>query len=256
MNKDFEQTYHEIEESYWWFVTRRSLVRELVRRAAPDRKSAILEIGCSGGPLLQMLQSDGYDHLTGIDISPEAIQLCRRRKLENVRVMDALQPDFAPASFDVIVASDVLEHLADAPGALEAWHALLRPGGTLIVFVPAFMMLWSGHDEVNQHFYRYRAAELATLAQSCGYEVRRKGYWDFLLFLPITIIRLASRFFGRVTNKAPSGDLKPLPRPVNALLISLLRLENWLLLAGANYPWGLSAMVICQKPNAPIVNHE
>lgn len=246
MNKDFEKTYHEVEAAHWWFVTRRQLVRELVRRAAPDRQAAILEIGCSGGPLLQMLTDDGYVNLTGIDISPEGIDLCRKKKLGNVQVMDARQPSFPEKSFDVIIASDVLEHLPDAPAALAAWQKLLRPGGTLLVFVPAFHFLWSGHDVVNQHFHRYRAAELAGLLAGAGYQVERKGYWNFSLFLPVALVRGLKRLAGRA-DKNPSGDLKPLPRLINCGLIGLLRLENRLLLGGLNFPWGVSVMVIGRR---------
>ena len=249
MNKDFERTYHEVESTHWWFVARRALVKDLVCRAAPDRQSAILEIGCSGGPLLQQLRAGGYTNLTGIDISSEAIALCRGRGLGNVSVMDAQQPDFPPASFDVITASDVLEHLADAPRAVAAWHKLLRPGGTAIVFVPAFKFLWSSHDVVNHHFHRYCAAELAALLRAAGFEIQRQGYWNFFLFLPVALVRLAKRLVPGAAEKFPTGDIKPVPSPLNALLIFLLRLENRLLLAGLNFPWGVSAAVVARKPS-------
>jgi SAM-dependent methyltransferase len=247
MNKGFEKTYHEVEAAHWWFVSRRSLVKDLVCHAAPDRQAAILEIGCSGGPLMAQLRDCGYARLTGIDISPEAVGLCRERNLGDVRVMDAQQPDFPAASFDVITASDVLEHLADAPRAVAAWHKLLRPGGTLMVFVPAFKFLWSGHDVVNHHFHRYRAAELAGLLRSAGFEIQRQGYWNFFLFLPVAIVRLAKRLFAGNSDKLPAGDLKAVPRALNFLLILLLRLENRLMLCGLNFPWGVSAAVIARK---------
>jgi SAM-dependent methyltransferase len=245
MNKDFERVYHEVEAAHWWFVARRALVKNLVCRVAPNRAARILEIGCSGGPLLQQLRDAGYADLTGIDISPEAVALCRERKLGAVAVMDAQQPDFPPESFEVITASDVLEHLADAPRALAAWRTLLRPGGTVIIFVPAFQFLWSGHDEVNQHFHRYRAGELAALARAAGFEVQRRGYWNFFLFPPVALVRWIKRLLGPAKN--PSGDIKPVAAPLNALLAFLLRIENRLLLAGLNFPWGVSAMVIARR---------
>lgn len=248
MNKGFEKTYHEVEAAHWWFVTRRALVRELVCRLARTRQAAILEIGCSGGPLMESLQAEGFVHLFGIDISPEAIALCRARNLPNVSVMDAQTPEFPPASFDVITASDVLEHLADVPRALAAWHQLLRPGGAVVVFVPAFQFLWSGHDVINHHFHRYRAAELAGLLRTAGFEVQRQGYWNFFLFLPVAVFRLAKRVFSGSSEKLPAGDLKPVAAPVNQLLIWLLKLENRLMLAGVNFPWGVSAAVIARKP--------
>ena len=250
MNKGFEKTYHELEATHWWFVSRRALLKDLVCRAAPDRQSAILEIGCSGGPFLRQLRDCGYSRLTGIDISPEAIALCRESNLDDVRVMDAQQPDLPPASYDVITASDVLEHLADAPRALAAWHQLLRPGGTLVVFVPAFMFLWGGHDRVNHHFHRYRAAELAGLLQSAGFEIRWQCYWIFFLFFPVAFVRLAKRFFARPADKLPSSDLQAIPRRLNSLLILLVRMENGLMHWGLKFPWGVSASVIARKKTA------
>lgn len=248
MNKDFEKLYHQVEAAHWWFITRRALVKDLVCLAAPDRKAAILEIGCSGGPLLGQLRDSGYANLTGIDISPEAIALCRERNVGNVSVMDAQQPDFPPASFDVLTASDVLEHLADAPRAARNWHTLLRPGGTLIVFVPAFKFLWSEHDEVNHHFHRYRAGELAALLRAAGFVVERRGYWNFFLFGPVAVVRLAKRLARATSHKTPAGDIKPVPSLLNSMLVFLLSLENRLILAGLNFPWGISAMVIARKP--------
>lgn len=249
MNKEFETLYHEVEATHWWFVTRRALVGSLVALTAPNRTAAILEIGCSGGPLLQQLHNAGYTALTGIDLSPEAIALCRQRNLGQVLVMDAQQPDFPPASFEVITASDVLEHLADAPRAVAAWFRLLRPGGTLMIFVPAFKCLWSGHDDVNHHFHRYRAGELAALLRTAGFEIQRQGYWNFFLFLPVALLRLARRLVPASAKTPPVGDIQPLPSPLNSLLICLLRLENRLVLAGLNFPWGISAMVIARKPS-------
>lgn len=238
MEKSFEKTYHSVEANHWWFISRRSLVKELVLCAQPNHEAAILEIGCSGGPLLQQLRQCGYTKLTGIDISVDAIKLCQERKLGNVRVMDAQQPEFPAGSFDVITASDVLEHLPDAPRALRAWHKLLRPGGTLIVFVPAFMFLWSGHDVVNRHFHRYKANEMVELLKSSGFTIQRKGYWNFTLFVPIAVGRLIKRKLPRQKDISASGDLAEAPRWLNSLLTLLLRLENRFITSGINFPWG------------------
>ncbi len=250
MNKDFEKLYHEVEATHWWFITRREVLKKLVSLAAPDHKSAILEIGCSGGSLMQELRNGGYTELTGIDISPEAIALCRKRNLGDVRVMDAQQPEFPCASFDVITASDVLEHLADAPRAVAAWRQLLRPGGTMMVFVPAFNLLWSGHDEINHHYRRYRAGELASLLRAAGFQIQRQSYWNFFVFPAVALLRLGRRLAATTAEKRPVGDIQPVPLPLNSLLIFVLRLENRLLLTCLYFPWGISAMVIARKPSA------
>jgi len=247
MQKGFEATYHSVEANHWWFISRRALVKEMVLRAQPNREAAILEIGCSGGLLLEDLQECDYTKLTGIDISEDAVKLCRERKLGDMRVMDAQRPEFPPGSFDVIIASDILEHLSDAPLSLRAWHKLLRPEGVLIIFVPAFMFLWSDHDVVNQHFHRYQAGEMVELLKSSGFDVRQKGYWNFTLFPPVMIVRLAKRLLFLKRGVSPSGDLKELPRWLNSLLTSLLFLENRLITSGINFPWGVSVIALAKK---------
>src|SRR5262245_35302718 len=112
MKKEYERHYHRLESFHWWFCGRRQLVRRLVLHCNSDRDCRILEIGCSAGAMMAELEADGYRHVTGIDISAEAIELCKRNGLKEVYVMDAQRPDFPDRHFDVITASDVLEHLA------------------------------------------------------------------------------------------------------------------------------------------------
>jgi SAM-dependent methyltransferase len=253
MKQAYEAQYHLLEETHWWFLGRRQIVRSLVHSSAlqlkADRHCHILEIGCSGGPLLKQLQADGYDQVTGIDISPDAIELCRQRGLIGTQVMDAQKTTFDDGSFDVIIASDVLEHLADAPQALREWHRLLRPGGRLIVFVPAFMFLWSRHDEANNHFRRYRRTELKHRLIQCGFFVQRSSYWNFSLFLPVALIRWVKRRFGGTTETTAHGDLEKPSCLINWLLSTLLSFENQLIRAGLNWPCGVSVMAVGQKPN-------
>jgi SAM-dependent methyltransferase len=247
MKREFEAQYHLLEENHWWFLGRRHLVHQLVLDSNAKRGARILEIGCSGGPLIQQLQADGYSSITGIDISAEAIELSRQRGLEDVHVMDAQKPSFSDESFDLITASDVLEHLSDAPRALTEWHRLLRPGGVLIVFVPAFMFLWSEHDEANKHFRRYRRPELTRLLTSNGFSVKRGSYWNFFLFFPVALIRLLKRCKPSSRRQEAHGDLGKPPNFINHFLFALLRFENKQICRGINWPWGISVMAIAQK---------
>jgi len=247
MQEGFETTYHAVEERHWWFTGRRALVRQLVRRASTGCDARILEIGCSGGPLLQQLRRDGFSNLTGIDISRDAIAVCAKRGVPNVFVMDAQHLEYPAESFDVITASDVLEHLADAPTALREWHRALRPGGKLIVFVPAFMFLWSQHDVANQHKHRYTTSELRVALQQAGFAVERLAYWNFLLFAPAALVRLMKNLVSRPASATGQGDLKQTSKPLNALLQFILNIENRLLLAGLNFPFGISAWAVARK---------
>jgi len=247
MKRDYEAQYHLLEEDHYWFRGRRHVVHELVLQANRDPDCRILEIGCSGGPLIQQLHGDGYRHVTGIDISAEGIELCRRRGLADTHVMDAQEMSFADGCFDVVTASDVLEHLADAPRAIREWRRLLKPGGTLIVFVPAFQFLWTEHDEANKHFRRYHRQELSRLLAGNGFDVLRSSYWNFALFFPVAAIRLLKRLMPK-REASGAGDMFLPPMPVNRGLTLLLRCENWLLLRGLNYPVGVSVMAVARKP--------
>lgn len=251
MQKDFESRYHEVERHHWWFAGRRDGVVALLRLTGATASSRILDIGCAGGSLLRTLGDAGFPRVTGIDSSPAAIARCREQGLGGALLMDAARPDFAPGSFDVVVASDVLEHLDDPVGAARAWWRILAPGGWLIAFVPAFPFLWSAHDEANEHRRRYtRAGLLADLA-SAGFTAERSSYWNCLLFAPAALARLA----GRLGPRADAGGLPPAPPPgpVNRALAGVLRAENRLLSLGARWPFGLSVLALARKPAEGVV---
>jgi SAM-dependent methyltransferase len=187
--------------------------------------------------------------VVGIDISAQAIERCRGQGLLDVHVMDAQAPAFPDSTFDVILASDVLEHLDDERAAVRAWFRILRPGGLLVALVPAFMLLWSPHDEANQHRKRYRLGELRDCLEECGFKVERTSYWNFLLFLPAVAVRFLQRLLPRFGEAHP--DLELPPRPANQLLRAVLLAENRLLDIGLSWPWGLSALVTVRRPLSP-----
>jgi 2-polyprenyl-3-methyl-5-hydroxy-6-metoxy-1,4-benzoquinol methylase len=225
------------------------MVRALVAQEHPDSSSRILEMGCSAGLLMKELQTQGLKHVTGIDISPEAIALCQSAGLD-AHLMDAQQLELPDASFDLVTASDVLEHLADEQKAVREWKRVLKATGLLVVFVPAFMLLWTEHDEANKHYRRYRRKQLVNLLELNGFIIERSSYWNAFLFLPIAAIRLLRRILPRRAEPKGSGDLTEPPRFANALLVGLLQLENRILRLGLNWPFGVSVFVLARKPPA------
>ncbi|MBC6700483.1 class I SAM-dependent methyltransferase [Hymenobacter puniceus] len=248
MDLTYEQKYHQLEEAHWWFAGRRDAVRKLIQSLAIPTTAEVLEIGCSGGPLQQILLADGYTHLTGIDISEKAIALAHTRGLANVSVMDGAQLAFADNSFDLLLASDVLEHIEEEAQAVREWCRVLRPGGRMIVFVPAFQMLWTRHDEVNHHFRRYTGTHLRQVLQQAGLQLERTSYWNSTLFFPTTAVRLLQRLLVRSRSDIPyTGDLKQLPPWLNGLLSRLLKTENTIL-QHLPLPVGVSVFAIARKP--------
>lgn len=248
MDLTYEQKYHQLEEEHWWFTGRRDAVRKLIHSLQVPHTADILEIGCSAGPLQQILKTDGYTSLTGIDISEKAIALARYRGVPNVSVMDGARLDFPDASFDLLLASDVLEHIEDEVQAVREWTRVLRPGGQMIVFVPAFQMLWTRHDEVNHHYRRYTAAHLRRVLQEAGLQLERSSYWNTTLFFPTSAMRLAQRVLPRPapSNGVDTGDLKKFPGWLNSLLSILLKTENNFL-RHAPLPVGVSVFAVARK---------
>lgn len=243
MNIDFEKKYHQTETSHFWFKSRRSYIVELLSKKSKNLN--VLDIGCSSGILLLELKNIGYNikNLYGIDISEKAIINCKENGIENAYVMDA-QSINLDKKFDIIIASDCLEHILDDEKALKNWHTLLKPNGTLYVFVPAFMMLWSNHDLVNMHFKRYKRNELKVKLIKSGFEIEKASYWNFFLFLPVAIIRVFKRYvISSKQNK--TGDLNTISIG-NTILFYVINFENKLL-KYINFPFGVSAFCIAKK---------
>jgi SAM-dependent methyltransferase len=245
MEKTYESKYHRVEETNWWFVSRRDFIIGLISRLNLNKNSHILEVGCASGLLLDLLKQKGYDNCYGIDISSDAIDSCNRRGVDNVKVMDATQIKFKDYSFDLIIASDILEHIKNDDSALKEWHRLLKPDGKLIVFVPAFQFLWTSHDIVNKHYRRYDKASLTKQLEESKFNLQRVSYWNFILFFPAFFFRTLKRLVFDKNNR-PSDDVYELNFLINGILITLLRIEN-LFLKFLDFPVGVSVFAVCRK---------
>lgn len=191
MRTEFETIYHQLEDSHWWFVARRDVIAGLLSELPKD--AWIVEIGCSGGRLLEDLRTLGFKNFWGIDISKQAVAACASRGVRNVLLADGVYTGLKTAAFDVVIASDVLEHLENEAVALHEWKRILKPGGRLIVFVPAHMFLWSEHDEVNEHKRRYAKKALLQVIENNGLRPEWWSYWNCSLFFPITAVRWAMK---------------------------------------------------------------
>lgn len=243
MKKEFENKYHNLESKHWWFKARRNYIVSLLKNE-PKNKD-VLDIGCSSGNLLSDLENIGFNkaHLYGVDISKKAIDNCKKRNLNNTFVMDAQQIELNK-KFDIIIASDCLEHLKDDEKAVKNWGNLLKENGKLIIFVPAYNFLWSEHDEVNMHYRRYVKKDLKKLIENEKMIIEKSSYWNFMLFFPVVLYRYINNKF--VNSKNTTGDISKVNPIINFLLLSLLNFENSFL-NFINYPFGISTFCIAQK---------
>lgn len=243
MDELYELKYHSLEEKHWWFESRRDIIFKLIQKM--DKNSKILEIGCSGGPLIKFLKQNGFNNIYGIDKSKKAIELCKSNGLKNIFLMDGLKTRFNNEEFDIIIASDILEHIKEDNLALLEWNRILKKGGRLILFVPAFNFLWSEHDEVNKHYKRYSKSMLITLFKKSNFRIEKISYWNFILFFPASLFRIFQHIF--LKNKIQKKDqLYKLNNIINKSLIFLLKLEN-LFLKKLNFPIGVSVFALVTK---------
>lgn len=242
MEIDYEKKYHQVETENWWFISRRRYLLDLLRDTPRDSK--ILDIGCSSGIFLKYLEQLGFkiENLFGVDISEKAIENCKENEIQNVFVMDAKNITLSE-KFDIIVASDCLEHLQDDTKAIQNWKELLKTEGKMYVFVPAFQSLWSYHDEVNMHYRRYTNSELKTKLVAENLTILKSSYWNFSLFIPVYFFRKISSFF--IKSKPKEGQIVE-NKVANSVLLQLILLENKAL-RYINFPFGISTFCIVTK---------
>ena len=238
-----------LEDTHWWFVARRNLVltalRRVLRASAPPpaggRPRHILDVGCGTGAMLTQLRPFG--RVVGLDREPLALQFCRERGHRDLVCASATVLPFADNAFDVIVALDVIEHIADDKAALREIARVLVPGGHAFLTVPAYRSLWSGHDVALMHQRRYVAREVKQLALGAGLRVSRVSYTVSALLPLVGAIRLAQRL---QKNRPVRADAVPTARPLNALLRAYLDWESRLALR-ARLPFGLTVFAIVTK---------
>ena len=232
-----------LDAEHWWFVARRQILAELIRREIrPPEGARILEVGCGTGHNLAMLSQFGRVEATELDDTARGIATQRLGRA----VLSAALPDlsmFPADTFDLIALLDVLEHVADDEAALTAIHARLKPGGRLLVTVPANPWMWTAHDAAHHHHRRYRKGELAALARRTGFAIDLLSPFNSLLFPPIA----AARLVGKATGRESADDAMP-PQPVNALLRTVFGLERWLI-GRVPMPFGVSLVAILRRPD-------
>jgi len=212
----------ELDGLHWWYRARRRILEDLIRRKIPLAANArILEIGCGTGHNLDML--GGFGRVDAIEIDGAARALASSRL--GHAVLDAPLPELPGvpnATYDLITILDVLEHVEDDRAALRSMAAKLKPGGKILITVPAHPWMWSAHDVVNHHKRRYTRRTLRTALTDAGLRVEMLGWFNSLLF-PLAA---AARLAGRLTGKEDSDDKLP-PAPVNRLFEAVFGLERY-----------------------------
>ncbi len=234
--------FFEIQKKHWWFVTRKNIVLDFVDRYLPEGNQVkVLDIGCGSGLMLNALAKVGQTF--GMDMSDEAISFSK--EIFDGRVEKGALPDQVPYQeefFDLITALDVIEHIDDDVGSISAIRALLVPGGKCIFTVPAYMFLWSAHDEMNQHKRRYTLPELNEKLVQAGFTVEKISYYNTLLFPAVFLVRMLNNVLQR--EGAPDTDMPG--SAMNYVLKKIFGIEKYLL-RYLNLPFGVSVLAVVRK---------
>ncbi|MGM0575921.1 MAG: class I SAM-dependent methyltransferase [Myxococcota bacterium] len=231
----------EAEDASWWFRGRRRVLDRVLSRLRLPDDAEIADLGCGTGGNLPMLARHG--HVTGVEASRTAADHARRRHANGVVHAPAHATMLPTGHFDVVTMFDVLEHLDDEGPALHEVRRLLKPGGRLVLTVPAFPMLWSGHDVALHHRRRYRRGPLGALLHRSGLRVDLLTYYNAALFPPVAAVRLARRLTGGGSSRADVADA--LPAPIAHALEAVFAAEGHLI-GRVPLPFGVSLIGVAR----------
>ena len=240
MEHKLHETYWTVEQEHWWFIGRRKILSDLLNRHL-SKKGRILDVGCNSGVLVGVLQKEGYD-AWGTDISAESIRFGTLREVRNLQIVEAEKQPFVDGTFDCVLALDVIEHIDSDREALREFKRLLKPGGLLVVQVPAYMLLWGLQDEVAHHKRRYTKKSLLEAAKPQGFTILRITYFNFLLFVPIAL----SRMLQKISPPKRNSDFDLNNRFANSLFKVVFLFES-VLLRIVDFPFGVSLLLIAKK---------
>jgi SAM-dependent methyltransferase len=230
---------YDLEDRHWWFRARRTVIWALLRRAGVDSAPRLLDAGCGTGR--NLVEFGRLGTAEGIDVSPQAVDFCRSRGLEGVRQGALEELPFEDGRFDLLLATDVIEHLDDDRHALLELRRVARPEARLVVTVPAYRWLWSQHDISLQHRRRYTAARLRERATAAGWRAQVETYFFTALLPGVAAVRSVRRLRSAET---PRSDMTLAPPALGRLLELASAGEAKLIERGARLPAGVSVGMV------------
>jgi SAM-dependent methyltransferase len=234
-----------VELKHWWFRARTSVVGKFISKYLPATELEILDLGCGSGNNGEMLSRFGQ--VDGVEPEEFALGMARERgKYRNLRLgaltVDSL--DLPSNHYDLVVMTDVLEHIERDREALKEVYSLLKPGGKLVLTVPALPWLWSHHDVAHFHFRRYTARTFHAAMADSGLTVEYLSYYNFFLFPVIALARFVKMLIPNTKTKPDTGVPVGI---INEALCHIFTSEAHLLTRGVRFPIGVSLISVLTK---------
>lgn len=240
------------EDNHWWFATRTWAIETFLKKLPEQKNLDVLDVGCGAGNMIHHLAH--YGRVRGIEVDARPVKIAQQRGYD-VRLGDATQNiPFPDASFDLVTALDVIEHVDADEKILQEAFRVLRPQGCVLITTPAFQWLWSHNDELNAHKRRYTAQELRAKMERAGFRVERLSYNFFLVFPLAAGMILVKNATGKQAelkshhfdDEAYQVDMEPVAPALNSILRGVGRVENSLL-GLMNLPFGTSLIALGKK---------
>jgi SAM-dependent methyltransferase len=225
-----------LEDSMWWYRALRANLMALLRRRR-GTVTRILDAGCGTGGLLRFLARSLPDvEIIGLEFDGEAARIASGKAHHPVANGSINHLPFADHCFDVVISADVLCHGGvDEEGALRELHRCLKPGGLLLLNLPAYRWMLSPHDRVVHNVRRYTSGGLRTQLAAHGFQPVATSYWNTLLF-PLMVLRR------KLSRADATSDVRPFPAPIERLFDALTGLETAILKRGGVLPFGGSVL--------------
>jgi SAM-dependent methyltransferase len=243
MQPDEYRKMAEVEDAMWYYRSVHGHMRRCLEQQLGSQPARILDAGCGSGGLIKRLRAVHPEwSFTGLDFSPLACALARQRCPGEIVEGSVTALPFAAECFDAITSVDLLDQLDLPAAAVAEFHRCLRPGGVVVINVPAYPWMRSYHDVAVHSRHRFVRPEMRALLRDAGFHVSLATYWNTLPF-PLAVLR--RKVFPPSTA---TSDVRLYPAPVEAGFNALMALEHGWLGLGGRLPFGSSVLTVARKP--------
>ena len=236
----------ELESRHFWFRARNKVIAAVVKKynVIPDQDARVIEIGCGNGNVLSYLSRTLRKEIWGADLFAEALTFCQTRVSLPLIQLDTYRLPFV-GSLDAVCMFDILEHLRADTEVLAEIYRALKPGGKIVLTVPAYQKLWSYFDEFSHHQRRYNKVQLRRKLEAAGFEIEKSSYYMMTLLPLIAVGRKIQNRQNRSTDDMAETDIKVIP-VVNELLYLISSFERWFV-STVGLPFGASIIVVGRR---------